>query len=102
MSSVDAKNKVAGADKTQAAVSCFKGPVQFCLKSFHPTVEDVSLPVLKNQHVINCMSPKVITFNSKFHQINKLIYVSLLGFKKTSLMVREMQGERLKSTCSYS
>lgn len=46
----------------------------------------------------NCMSPKVITFNSKFHQINKLIYVSLLGFKKTSLMVRDMQGERLKGT----
>lgn len=54
MSLVDAKNKVAGANKIQAAVSCFQGPVLFCLKSFHPTV-DVSLPVLKNQHVIACL-----------------------------------------------
>lgn len=54
MSSLDAKNKAAGADKTQAAVSCFKGPFN-CSKSFHPTVEDVSLPVLKNQHVIACL-----------------------------------------------
>lgn len=30
------------------------------------------------------MSPKVITFNSKFHQINKLIYVSLFGLKQAS------------------
>lgn len=44
------------------------------------------------------MSPKVITFNSKFHQINKLIYVSLLRFKKTSHMVREMQGEGSKAS----
>lgn len=53
MSSVDAKNKVPGADKTHAALSCFKGPFN-CSKSFHLT-GDVSLPVLKNQHVIACL-----------------------------------------------
>lgn len=83
MSSVDAKNKKAGADKKEAAVSCFK-------VSFNCSGLNLSVPSRRCQFACseksacNCMSPKVITFNSKFHQINKLIYVSLFGLKQTS------------------
>jgi len=83
MSSVDAKNKAAGADKKEAAVSRFK-------VSFNCSVSNLPVPSRRCQFACseksacNCMSPKVITFNRKFHQINKLIYVSLFGFEQAS------------------
>lgn len=91
MSSVDAKNKEAGADKKEAAVSCFK-------VSFNCSVLNLSIPSRRCQFACsekpacNCMSPEVITFDGKFHQINKLIYVALLGLKETPPYgEREMQ-----------
>lgn len=45
MSSVDAKNKKAGADKKEAAVSCFK-------VSFHCSVSNLSVPSRRCQFAI--------------------------------------------------
>lgn len=83
MSTVYVKKKKAGADKKEAAVSRFK-------VSFNCSVSNLSVPsrrcqfAYSEESACNCMSPKVITFNSKFHQINKLIYVSLFELKQTS------------------
>lgn len=57
MSPVDAKNKAAGADKKEAAVSCFKVPFNCCILN-------LSVPSRRRQFACsekpacNCMSPK--------------------------------------------
>lgn len=93
MSSVDAKNKKAGADKKEAAVSCFKVSRKRSVPNLAVPGRRCQFACSEKKSACNCMSLKLITFNSKFHQINKLIYVSSLGLKQTS-----HRGERSSKT----